>query len=427
MTTNLTTIESFIQQEDNLLNSPSTSFSPFPSDYLTDAAIDDNSHDSLYIFSQLIVNLPNGSRVSAQSLDLLTLKSYCGHAEVAGFAKVLLHLIYSTSQNQIVSTVIGQEQTGTNEDAEEYIHTQFVLTLIFLVVGVLGVVGNWLTVLVICKTSSLHTPTNYLLASLACSDLFLILVGVPFDLFYLWTPHSAPAFHGFCELTSISISWFTFNSILTILALSVERLVAIRYPFHFRSCFHSRNVIGGIIGIWVSAFFPSLYIGLQFKPVLKDFCGINHQLNNGLGSCDFVGWNAVHFEYTFEVMLLLTFVLPVLFIFCCYVLILDTLSQVTSSIHLIHVQLTHRRSSTSAGTTILEENNNNCSARHRHMSTQLRSQKAHKTVLQMLGTIQATEIILIGLKRLNETQQTNTQCHIEFMPLSNITAMPKTY
>jgi hypothetical protein len=60
---------------------------------------------------------------------------------------------------------------------------------------------------VILSTPALHSQTNYFLASLAVSDLLLILVGIPFDIFFLWRRKSiVPPFNGFCETTSESIS-----------------------------------------------------------------------------------------------------------------------------------------------------------------------------------------------------------------------------
>nr|CAD2203369.1 unnamed protein product [Meloidogyne enterolobii] len=60
-----------------------------------------------------------------------------------------------------------------------------------------------------------------------------------------------------------------------------------------------------IIIIWFISFFPSLFIGLQFKLVIQDFCGHTHVHSNGLGSkCDFVGWSGNYGSgenYTFEV------------------------------------------------------------------------------------------------------------------------------
>ncbi|KAI1707536.1 7 transmembrane receptor (rhodopsin family) domain-containing protein [Ditylenchus destructor] len=378
--------------------------------------IDPESQQALLQFSRLRLRLDNGSEVPATSLDLSTLRSYCdSHAAVAGFAKFLLQVVHaSRSGPNYYNTGSRLEFMGTESGINiEISQAQLILTLIFLVVGILGIFGNLLTVIVICKSPSLHTHTNYLLANLALSDMLLILVGVPFDLFYLWRRKNAPAFDGFCELTSISISWFTFNSILAIVALTAERLVAIRYPFSLRSWFHRRTVIAVIVGGWIISLFPSLYIGLQFKPVMKDFCGNNHKMENGWGSCDFVGWNAIQFDYTFELMLLLTFILPVLFIVHCYILILHTLNEASSCTHLTHVPLTNRRSSTSSAT--FEENNNCMLTRQAQSrsSGQLKSQKAHKTVLKMLVIISVVFFICYlpyHLERLI-VKYTRQECH----------------
>lgn len=80
---------------------------------------------------------------------------------------------------------------------------RLIFTIIFLIVGLVGFLGNLCTIAVIIRTPSLHSQTNYLLANLAFSDLLLICSGVPFDLFYLWRTADAPAFLGYCELTSV--------------------------------------------------------------------------------------------------------------------------------------------------------------------------------------------------------------------------------
>uniref|UniRef100_A0AC34QFF6 G-protein coupled receptors family 1 profile domain-containing protein n=1 Tax=Panagrolaimus sp. JU765 TaxID=591449 RepID=A0AC34QFF6_9BILA len=245
------------------------------------------------------------------------------------------------------------------------------LTIIFLFVGIVGFLGNLMTVVVIYR--SLHSKTNYFLASLAISDLLLIIVGVPFDLVSLWTGSIAPAIPGYCETTSTAISWFTFVSILIIVALTAERLVAICYPFSLRSLFTNGRIIHLIIATWGFAFFPSLYIGLQFKQVTSDLCGKVHLVEVGHGSCDFVGW--MDFAYTFEVMLFLTFVLPIIFIIYSYFRILKTLNEMQHN-RTVRIEL---------------ENLNN--SKHITADTKLRlsgrqmSQKAQKVVTKMLITV----------------------------------------
>jgi neuromedin U receptor 1 len=253
------------------------------------------------------------------------------------------------------------------------------LSIIFFVVGIIGFLGNLMTVAVIYRTPKLQTQTNYFLASLAISDLLLIMVGVPFDLVSLWRESKAPAIIGYCESTSTAISWFTFSSILVIMGLTAERLVAICYPFSLRSWFTKRRVIYVIIAIWILSFFPSLYIGLQFKQVATDFCGRTHLVELGYGSCDFVGWN--NYAYTFEVMLLLTFVLPILFILYCYVRILNTLNEITAS-QTVHIPIVNQTSDSS--TTTMKKNFLHI---HQRQNSTPMSERAQKVVIKMLVTI----------------------------------------
>lgn len=87
--------------------------------------------------------------------------------------------------------------------------------------------------------------------------------------------------------------------------------------------------------------------------MIQDFCGRTHEHPNGVGSkCDFVGWGGKQ-SFTFEVMLFLSFVLPVIFsnasfesinstqfpVVYCYVKILRTLNEATCNSHNLNATL----------------------------------------------------------------------------------------
>ncbi|GMT03282.1 hypothetical protein PENTCL1PPCAC_25456, partial [Pristionchus entomophagus] len=177
----------------------------------------------------------------------------------------------------------------------------FVLTAIFALVGAIGAIGNLLTVWVIYSTTSLHSHTNLFLASLAISDLLLIVVGVPFDVLHAWraTDSLVARLPAYCEITSTSISLFTFASTLTIVALTFERYVAICHPFSLRMWFDRKKVIRLIYVLWIFAAVPSLYIGLQFKRVIPDWCGAYHVIEQG--RCDYVNYG-----FSFQIEMAIT-------------------------------------------------------------------------------------------------------------------------
>ncbi|KAK6759831.1 hypothetical protein RB195_021413 [Necator americanus] len=312
----------------------------------------------------------DGSLKSVINLPVDVLKQYCHLDQVANFANLTL-FIYNSNSTATYSEISDTSIPYT---------LKLLLSVLFILVGCIGFVGNVLTVLVIYKTASLHSHTNYFLASLAISDLCLIIVGVPFDLFHLWRKDRPPAITGYCAFMSTSISLFTFASILTIVSLTAERFVAICYPFSHRALFDKRRVIYLIYLIWIIAFFPSLYIGLQFKRVVPDFCGYNRELDSQRGSCDYVTSQNIPFRYPFELTMVVTFVLPLIFIVYCYVRILATLNEMAAATR-VHVPIGNTNSTDSAQPSILYVHTKNYAPP--------KSQQAQRMVIKMLSTVTA--------------------------------------
>ncbi|CAJ0935064.1 unnamed protein product, partial [Mesorhabditis belari] len=259
------------------------------------------------------------------------------------------------------------------------------ITMIFFIIGVIGIVGNLLTVWVIYKNKSLQTHTNYFLASLALSDLLLILV------------QQSP--------------FFTFVSILTIVALTGERYTAICKPFSILK-FNKQRVRRIIYLIWVVAFIPSLYLGMQYKQVVEDFCGYNRDLGVGLGYCDYVTSPNDLFRFPFELAMVITFVLPMIFIMYCYMRILQTLNTTKLARNLtVHIPLESTRSESihnnhrsSLRESIREKfsgaprrsqqdsNSQGVMQVHHKLSVQM-TQQAHRMVIKILVTVSMTFFI----------------------------------
>ncbi|KAI6222387.1 G-PROTEIN-RECEP-F1-2 domain-containing protein [Aphelenchoides fujianensis] len=264
----------------------------------------------LYSFMNLNLTLSDGRVVSPLQMDAHELVNFCHIKPVQQLAGFIAQL--QTSQMEV-----GHVDSS-------HLAMRIILSALFVVIGLFGFLGNLCTVMVIIRTPALHSHTNLFLANLALSDLLLISVGVPFDLFYLWRTIGAPHFPHYCEAFSTTISWFTFVSILTIMAMTLERLTGICHVFSWRYI-QRKTVVYALVAIWTFAFVPSLWIGIDFKSVIKDLCGIKRQLHSDFGTCDYVG----NVEYIFEGMLLLTFVLPILFITACYSRILHTLNAMS--------------------------------------------------------------------------------------------------
>ncbi|XP_024597645.1 neuromedin-U receptor 2 [Neophocaena asiaeorientalis asiaeorientalis] len=108
-----------------------------------------------------------------------------------------------------------------------FLSVSVVYTLIFVV----GVAGNLLVCLVILRHQTMKTPTNYYLFSLAVSDLLVLLLGMPLEVYEMWRNY--PFLFGpvGCYFKTALFETVCFASVLSITAVSMERYVAILHPF----------------------------------------------------------------------------------------------------------------------------------------------------------------------------------------------------
>ncbi|XP_005376636.2 PREDICTED: neuromedin-U receptor 2 [Chinchilla lanigera] len=110
-------------------------------------------------------------------------------------------------------------------------HMFLPMTVVYALIFVVGVIGNLLVCLVILRDQMMKTPTNYYLFSLAVSDLLVLLLGMPLEVYEMW--HSYPFLFGpvGCYFKTALFETVCFASILSVTTVSVERYVAVLYPF----------------------------------------------------------------------------------------------------------------------------------------------------------------------------------------------------
>ncbi|XP_036029547.1 LOW QUALITY PROTEIN: neuromedin-U receptor 1-like [Onychomys torridus] len=132
------------------------------------------------------------------------------------------------------------------------------ICVMYLLIFVVGTVGNGLTCTVILHHKAMKTPTNFYLLSLAVSDLLVLLVGLPLELYEM--QHNYPFQLGAsgCYFRTLLFETVCLASVLNVTALSVERYVAVVHPLQAKSVMtraHVRRMLGAI---WVLALLFSL-------------------------------------------------------------------------------------------------------------------------------------------------------------------------
>ncbi|XP_026736233.1 neuropeptides capa receptor-like isoform X2 [Trichoplusia ni] len=125
------------------------------------------------------------------------------------------------------------------------------ISALLLVIFATGVVGNVAVCVVIVKHPAMHTATNYYLFSLAASDLLLLLFGLPNDLSICW--HQYPYSLGivFCKLRALISEAASYVSVLTIVAFSLERYLAICHPLHLYAMAGLRRALRIVAALWL--------------------------------------------------------------------------------------------------------------------------------------------------------------------------------
>ena len=127
---------------------------------------------------------------------------------------------------------------------------------------------NMVTIHAIRKTSSLPKTLKTLLLSLAVSDVGVGLVNQPFytSILIKWIQQSNPGCNTY-KVFHIITYLFSLASFLGVVAVSVDRFLAIRLHLRYQELVTHKRVVSVVISIWViSAFLPfsifavSLYI-----------------------------------------------------------------------------------------------------------------------------------------------------------------------
>ncbi|KAM7379020.1 hypothetical protein PAMP_004598 [Pampus punctatissimus] len=121
----------------------------------------------------------------------------------------------------------------------------------YLTIFMVGVLGNSMTCVVILHYRVMQTPTNYYLLSLAVSDLLVLLLGMPLEIYEMWQNYPFLLGEGGCYFKTFLFETVCFASILNVTALSVERYVAVVHPLKVRHITTRAHVKKVIITLWV--------------------------------------------------------------------------------------------------------------------------------------------------------------------------------
>ncbi|XP_047470022.1 neuromedin-U receptor 2-like isoform X1 [Penaeus chinensis] len=127
------------------------------------------------------------------------------------------------------------------------------LTVVYVLIAVAGLVGNVLTCLVVLRNLSMRTSTNYYLVNLAVADIITLLFALPMEVYHMWLQYPWILGDALCRVRAIVPETLAHVSVLTILAVSGERYVAITDPVLARTTHTLSRTARVVPIIWLVA------------------------------------------------------------------------------------------------------------------------------------------------------------------------------
>uniref|UniRef100_A0AC35FQ89 G-protein coupled receptors family 1 profile domain-containing protein n=1 Tax=Panagrolaimus sp. PS1159 TaxID=55785 RepID=A0AC35FQ89_9BILA len=222
----------------------------------------------------------------------------------------------------------------------------FVIPTVFIygLILVLGVLGNLGTCVVIIKNKNMQTPTNCYLFSLAISDLLMLILGLPGELYGMFVPQYPYEFgETTCKLRAFLIEFTSYASILTITCFSIERWLAICFPLRIHLFSTVKRASKVIICVWICAFLtalPVVFLVLVNKVPLPDWAkglpGISNDGETIINTeyCGLDSTRSIEQKRLFYTSFTFFFLLPALlisFVYCHIVIKLRSANDYLSS------------------------------------------------------------------------------------------------
>lgn len=162
---------------------------------------------------------------------------------------------------------------------------RLVLYALFGFGAALAVFGNLLVMISVLHFKQLHSPTNFLIASLACADFLVGVTVMPFSM--VRSVESCWYFGDrFCTLHSCCDAAFCYSSLFHLCFISIDRYIAVTDPLLYPTKF-TVSVSGLCISIsWI---LPIVYSGAVFYTGVSDD-GMEELVSalNCIGGCQIV-------------------------------------------------------------------------------------------------------------------------------------------
>ncbi|XP_053651877.1 RYamide receptor-like isoform X1 [Cherax quadricarinatus] len=132
--------------------------------------------------------------------------------------------------------------------------------IFYIAILVFAVMGNCIVVYVVCSSAKMRTVTNYFIANLAVGDLWMAIFCVPFSFLSTLILKYWPFGGHLCVAVNYLQAVSVFVSAYTLVAISLDRYLAIIYPLRPRMTRFQAKVI--IAVVWILSLATTLPVAI---------------------------------------------------------------------------------------------------------------------------------------------------------------------
>lgn len=176
------------------------------------------------------------------------------------------NLVENSSHFPFDNTTSAQTETEDLEVNTD-VYSKVIVTIIYIALFAVGSLGNSITLYTLLTKKSLQnlqSTVHYHLASLAVSDLLILVLSMPIELYnFIWFHHPWVFGDTVCRGYYFLRDSCSYATVLNIASLSVERYMAICHPFKAKSIMSRSRTKKLISAMWLTSFAlatPMLFI-----------------------------------------------------------------------------------------------------------------------------------------------------------------------
>lgn len=214
------------------------------------------------------------------------------------------------------STVIGNV---SDNDGDGFVYeplkvpgyVQAIIITAYSFTILLSVGGNGTVCYIVFRARRMRTVMNFFIVSLALSDIFMAVFCIPFTFVANLILNEWPFGETMCPVVTFLQSVTVFLSSLTLVAISIDRYVAIIYPFRAKMTKMQAFIVISVI--WLFSF----VISIPTAMTARTHTYVN--VSTAPEFCEEILWHDPTLEYIYGVaIMLLQYFIPLVIFVCAY-------------------------------------------------------------------------------------------------------------